>query len=150
MLAPVLAMSLYAAAQSAGEPLCGSIGTLYQCTDTTQAPICWDSRQQRLVACAELPKDKDGTLKRTLWIVGGNSFDILTTGIGINRGAREGNPILATPEIRWGSKGITAVAEIALVEFAARVLKRPRLATWIARGLGAAYGVVGLRNLRAR
>lgn len=143
-------IALLLAATLAGEPLCGSAGTLYACNDATRAPICWDSRNQQLVACSALPKDKDGTLKRTLWIAGGNSFDILTTGVAVHRGAVEGNPLLPTSEIRWGFKGVTVVAEVALVEFTARVLHRPRLATWIARGLGAAYFGVGLHNLRVK
>lgn len=128
--------------------ICASEGHLFACDDATRTPVCYDARKQLLVNCSDLPKDKDGTLRRALWIVAGNGFDVYTTGRGTSQGGVEGNPLLPNVESRVGAKAITAVAEVLLVEVAARVLHKPKLATWIARGLGVGYGLVGLHNLR--
>jgi hypothetical protein len=121
-------------------------GRVALCGDRQQ--LCWDVRHQRFDACSHVVEEEGhGTLFRVSLIVGGQLWDLLTTGISVYNGGHEKNPRVPTPEIRLGAKGLFALGEIGITEFAAHHGRR-KFANGTAIASAVIFGVVGGHNLK--
>jgi hypothetical protein len=121
-------------------------GRVALCGDRQQ--LCWDVKHQRFDACTHVENEEaHGTLFRVSLIVGAQLWDILTTGVSVYNGGHEKNPLVPTPEIRLGAKGLFAIGEIGITEFAAHHGKR-NFANGVAVASAVIFGVVGVHNLK--
>jgi hypothetical protein len=145
MHALLLAAALLTTSPARDPALCISAGTLVACADPVATPLCWSTRDQRIVPCSSLPRDTDGAANRASRAVIGKGIDLFTTAVAIYAGAREGNSHVPTVEHRIGGGLVAIGVQIAAQEVIAR--KSPKWATRVSRIVLLGYVGVGVNNL---